>query len=111
MSDGRELTVYERHLTRRFMNARDEIYAWSELRIKARDALIVAMGDNIGLCNGIKILSVSRIKPLRFNAKRFQQDHPSLYAQYCEPGEPVSTLHTHATKDALGPNNPGELPS
>lgn len=110
MSDGRELTVYERHLVRRFMTARDEIYAWSSLRIKARDALIVAIGDNIGLCNGIKVLSVSRIKPVRFNSKRFQKDHPSLFAEYCEPGDVVSTLHTHATVDVLGPNNPDPMP-
>lgn len=102
--NGRELSAHERHLVRRLLTAQDEIFAWSEIRIKSRDQLLAGLGADDGLVHGMRMLSVTRVRPNRFNVSRFKRDHPAMYAAYCEPGEEVATLHTHAARDILGPN-------
>lgn len=99
---ARELSDYEIELAKQYMEASKAIRWFNEQRVKARDQLTASLGEDEGLIDGVKALSVSRVRPITFNTERFGHDHPALLAQYREPAQtPRVTLLTHKGLDAV----------
>lgn len=71
---------------RRYVTAAQAAAKWEKDRLEAKDRLIEIMKNyDHGHHNGRRVMSVIRVKPMRFKEAAFASDHPELWDRYREP--------------------------
>lgn len=72
-----------------YKNALDEIKRWTKIRDDLNKTLKEAIGEGVGLVNGVPAINVQRVTGTRFDSKLFVDEFPELAEKYMMPTETV----------------------
>lgn len=70
-----------------YRNAVDEIKRWTKVRDDCNKSLKEAVGEGVGLVEGVPAINVQRIAGTRFDSKLFMDEFPELAQKYLIPTE------------------------